>query len=87
MKYILFILVALIFTACRKEAVVETKTGQAYSNPVSSNAVNAVPINQSVTFPIDSYIYNACAGEYIHISGTLHYKLRGMISNNKITYV
>jgi hypothetical protein len=53
----------------------------------SSKSVNAVPISESGTFPFQSFIWNPCTQEFIYFSGSLHYQLHGMISNNKITYV
>lgn len=53
----------------------------------SSKSVNAVPIRESGTFPFQSFIWNPCTQEFIYFTGSLHYQLHGMISNNKITYV
>ena len=58
----------------------EIKTG-------SSKSVNAIPIEESGTFPFETVIWNPCSLEFIYITGVLHYQLHGMISNNKITYV
>jgi hypothetical protein len=65
----------------------QLETGQQSNGAYSSNAVSAVPINEDATIPLQIYVYNPCSGEYVQINGTIRYKLRGMISNNKITYI
>jgi hypothetical protein len=75
----------IFLSACNKQ--LETTSKHYMLEPVASNSVHAVPINQTATFPIATYIYNDCNVEYVYIEGTVHYKVSGMVSANKITYV
>ena len=78
----------MLSSSCKKE--VATFSEQQSSKIVSSsaqNSVNAVPINESGTFPINGSTWNSCAQEFIDFSGTGHFEVRGIISDNKITFI
>jgi hypothetical protein len=36
---------------------------------------------------IQGSVWNSCTGEFIELSGTANFQVRGMISDNKITYI
>lgn len=51
--------------------------------------MQAVPINYNETlyFPAGVSMFNSCTQEYIDFSGSVHVRIRGVISDNKITFV
>jgi hypothetical protein len=78
----------LILSSCRKD--VATFSEQQSSNIASisaENSVNAVPINESGTFPVNGSSWNSCTQEFIDFSGTGHVEVHGIISDNKITFI
>ena len=90
----------LTLSSCRKESATferfttskeATRSSEDQSPAVVSNStnnsVNAVPINESGTFPVNGSTWNSCTQEFIDFSGTGHFQIRGMISDNKITFV
>jgi len=51
--------------------------------------VNAVPINWDTTWyePAGVSMFNSCTQEYINFTGSIHIHIRGVISDNKITWI
>ena len=87
-KLFIYTAIALTALSCTKnEAALTGQQPTLSLTAASSNSVNAVPINASASFPIETFIWNPCTLEYIYFTGTFQYRLRGMISDNKITYV
>lgn len=86
--FYLFILL-IIMISCSKETPLplNDKRQQEATIAATSNRVNAVPIDESANFDYYNYVWNPCSNEWIALSGTGHYELKGMISEDKITYV
>jgi len=85
-KTLIHLAIGIVFlTGCTKE--IKAPSEQQILEPVSSNSVNAIPIKQSATFSLETFVLNHCNGEYVYINGTVNYKVSGMVSDNKITYV
>lgn len=87
-KLILFAAVILIGASCKKD--VPLLPGQQREATVAisaDNSVNAVPLNFTETFEVSGSAWNSCEGEFIDFTGSGRVQVRGMISNNKITYV
>lgn len=82
------IIVFTTMSSCSKNAsLIQNEQKDQTLFAATSNGVNAVPISESSNFDYYYSIWNSCANEWVQLSGTGHYQLRGMFSDNKITYV
>jgi len=92
MKKIFFFTAITFFTlsSCRKEAStsLDEQSPKIISNS-TTNSVNAVPINWDTTWyePAGVSMFNSCTKEYINFTGSIHIHIRGVISDNKITWL
>jgi hypothetical protein len=92
MKKIFFFTAITFFTlsSCRKEATtaLDGQSPEIISN-ATTNSVNAVPINWDTTWyePAGVSMFNSCTQEYINFTGSIHIHIRGVISDNKITWI
>lgn len=88
-KRFIYAAIAMItMSSCSKNVsrIQEEQTQQSIPATIA-NGVNAVPISDNANFDYYNYIWNSCANEWVQLSGTGHFELRGMISERKITYV
>ena len=89
MKKFLFLTAITLFgISCTKE--VPTTNNAEHQKAVSAttaSSVQAVPISYQETFEFESTVWNDCTQELMDLSGTGRVEIRGMISNNKITYI
>ena len=53
---------------------------KAVSTPTTS-------FNDQSSFDIDGDLWNDCTGEWVHISGQIHFTVHGMINGNRISMV
>lgn len=78
-----------MLSSCRKEATssLDEQTLTIINNSTNIS-VHAVPINYDETlyFPEGVSMFNTCTQEYIDFSGSVHIRIRGVISDNKITW-
>jgi hypothetical protein len=80
----------LTLTSCRKEATTSLdEQSPEIINNSTTNSVNAVPINWDTTWyePAGVSMFNSCTQEYINFTGSIHIHIRGVISDNKITWI
>ena len=47
----------------------------------------AITFNDQSSFDIDGDLWNDCTGEWVHISGQIHFTVHGMINGNRISMV
>ena len=47
----------------------------------------AITFNDQSSFDIDGDLWNDCTGEWVHISGQIHFTVHGMINGNRISLV
>jgi hypothetical protein len=47
----------------------------------------AITFNDQSSFDIDGDLWNDCTGEWVHISGEIHFTVHGMINGNRISLV
>jgi hypothetical protein len=89
-KIFFFTAISFLLSSCRKEATTlsDERSPEIISNS-TNNSVNAVPINYNeiLYFPAGVSMFNTCTQEYIDFSGSVHVRVRGLISDNKITYI
>jgi len=86
--YFFMILAFFILSSCRKKIALSSEEPMLKSiSSISTNDVEAVPINFTETYFYESSVWNSCLKEFIDFSGTVHVEIRGMVSNNKITFV
>jgi hypothetical protein len=90
-KIFFFTAIAFIaLSSCRKEATtaLDGQSPEMISNS-TTHSVNAVPINWDTTWyePAGVSMFNSCTQEYINFTGSIHIHIRGVISDNKITWV
>jgi hypothetical protein len=76
----------LLLISCRKEIDSSRIQQSEIAATLNSNSVHAVPINSQETFAVQGSAWNSCTQEFIDFSGTGHLEIRGMISDNKITF-
>ena len=88
-KILILSTIALLSTSCRKEVpVIQTEQFPKNESRIqTSNSVQAVPISYQETYEFQSTVWNSCSQEFVDLSGTGRIQIRGMISNNKITYI
>jgi hypothetical protein len=80
----------LTLSSCRKEATTSLdEQSPEITSHSTNNSVNAVPINYNeiLYFPAGVSMFNTCTQEYIDFSGSVHIRIRGVISDNKITWI
>jgi hypothetical protein len=90
MKNVILLSAVIIFfgTSCKKDVPVLPQDPVQDAVALSeNNSVNAIPINFSESFTMLSSTWNNCSGEFIDFSGIGHVQVRGVITDNKITYV
>ena len=90
MKKIFFFTAITFITlsSCRKDLATSSKEPEAkVVSHSANNSVNTVPISDKSTYVLEGSTWNSCAQEFIDYKGTGHYEIRGMISDNKITFV
>jgi hypothetical protein len=60
-----------------------------FLNSGFTNAVKptAITFNDQSSFDIDGDLWNDCTGEWVHISGQIHFTVHGMINGNRIGMV
>jgi hypothetical protein len=87
----MFFYATIVFTtmsSCSKNAsLTQDEQMEPTVAAAASKGINAVPISESSNFDYYNYIWNSCANEWVQLSGTGHFQLRGMLSEGKITYV
>jgi hypothetical protein len=57
------------------------------AHPAKYKTTQAISFNDQSTFDIDGDSWNACTGEWIHLTGEIHFTVHGVINNNRITMV
>lgn len=78
----------LILSSCKKEIATSlVEPVPKIESSSTSNSVHAVPISVKETFVVQSSTWNSCTQEFIDFSGTGHFEIRGVISDNKITFI
>lgn len=79
----------LTLSSCRKEAARSLDESPKIISNATTNSVNAVPINWDTTWyePAGVSMFNSCTQEYINFTGSIHIHIRGVISDNKITWI
>jgi hypothetical protein len=91
MKKIFFFaaIASLSIYSCRKDIATSTEQQPTEIERTSTNSVRAVPINWDTTLymPDGVSMFNTCTQEYINFSGSVHIHIRGVISDNKITWI
>lgn len=89
MKKIILLAVVLfvLSISCRKEMDSSKIPPTEIAATLNNNSVHAVPINYRETFAIQGTGWNSCTQEFVDFNGTGFYEIRGMISDNKITFV
>ena len=82
-------IILLPLSACRKEAITSLELSSENISSSTTNSVHAVPINydEILYFPAGVSMFNTCTQEYIDFSGSVHIRIRGLISDNKITFI
>ncbi len=100
-KIIFFSVIAFVsLSSCRKETATIAKDqtseknfmtsseGQS-SSGVADNTSQAIPIRGDIDlyFPAGVSDFNTCTREYINFSGSGHINIRGVINDNKITFI
>lgn len=73
--------------SCRKEIDSSEMQQSEIAATLNNNSVHAVAINYQETFAVQGTGWNSCTQEFVDYSGTIHFTIRGMISDNKITFV
>jgi hypothetical protein len=87
-KVFLFAAIVLSGISCTKEAVTLSQEQLSKTGGISSdNSVNAVPISYNETSVIEGERWNPCSQEFVDFKGTGHTEIRGIITDNKITFV
>ena len=90
-KIFLFTAIALLsICSCRKDiAISSEQQSTKIESTFTANSVEAIPINYDETlyFPAGVSMFNSCTQEYIDFSGSVHIRIRGVISDNKITFI
>ena len=88
-KKFYYAFIALItMSSCSKDAsLIRDEQIEETATMAAANGINAVPISEKANFDYYNYIWNSCANEWVQLSGTGHFELRGMISESKITYI
>lgn len=86
----MFFYAAIVFMAigsCKKADLQTSTEHLSMTNTAASAAATVQHIKESDTSPVSFSVWNPCTEEYVTISGTLHYILRWVISDNKETFV
>jgi len=88
----IFLFTAITFltlSSCKKEVATSYGEQQKIISSSTNNSVNAVPINWDTTWyePAGVSMFNSCTQEYINFTGSIHIHIRGVISDNKITWL
>lgn len=86
----MFFYTAIVFlaTGSCKKADLQTFTPEyTPASTATTEAVTVQHIKESDTSPFSFSVWNPCTNEFVTISGTLHYILRWVISDNKETFV
>ena len=88
-KLFLYTVLALVvFNSCSKDDTLSSEDHTAADlTAASAHPANVEHIKESEIFAYADAVWNPCTEEYVDISGTVHYQLRWIISNNKLTYV
>ena len=88
-KMFLYAAIAIVALNSCKKADLQPPTEQPAQGlkTVSAKSGNVEHVKESETSSIAFSVWNPCAGEYVDLSGTLHYILRWTITDNKETYV
>ncbi len=91
MKKIIFFtaIAVLTLSSCRKEATSSEEQMSKIVNSSTANSVRAIPIryDNDLYFPDGVSMFNTCTHEYINFSGYVHINIRGVINDNKITWI
>ena len=75
------------FISCTKEVADPSIQAMPEINPPVNSSVNASPLSFQTTESLRWFVWNDCTGELIELSGTVRTQIRGMVSDNKITFV
>lgn len=51
------------------------------------NPSSAIPFNEQVVMAIDEDTWSDCAGEWVHLTGTIHYLVHGTVNKNRVSMV
>ena len=88
-KMLFYTAIALIaMNSCQKTDLrSSTEPSTLTVDQAANRSANVQHVKESDTSPIELSVWNPCTEEYVDISGTLHYILRWIISENKETYV
>jgi hypothetical protein len=79
------LLPVLLFISCSKDSVQPNNAAGRLTTPASG--VNAVPISDGWEIDVYNGIWNFCTSEPVIFSGKFRLSIRGMVSDNKVTYV
>ena len=85
-RFFLFLLPVILFICCSKEPIQAGNDVACRSTATPAAGVNAFPISENYELEIYNGIWNYCTNEPIIFSGKFRFSIKGMVSDNKITF-
>ena len=87
-KFFLLASIAMLGISCKKDIATPPITEPInVESAVAARGVNATPFSYSQRIPVQGYAWNGCTYEYVFFSGTQLVEVRGVISDNKLTFI
>jgi len=54
-------------------------------NPTHHKKTSTIPFHDQISFEFEGDAWNDCTGEWIHLTGEIHFDVHGVINNNRIS--
>jgi len=70
-------------------ALISAITLVSFTGPglTKNKKLSVTPFNEQSSFEIDGESWNDCTGEWMHLTGQIHFNIHGVINNNRISMV